>query len=74
MVPIASKMVGDTPCKAWTRQEYKTKMVRYSCLIPKTCDKVDVVDLVNATLQMHNVNSMKGVVICRTTYTQQTKW
>ena len=47
-------------------------MVRYSCLIPKTCDKVDVEDRVNAALQMHDISSMKGVVTFRTTYTQQT--
>ena len=72
MVPIASNMVGDNPCRAWTRQEYKTKVVRYSCLIPKTCDNVDMADLVNAALQMHDVNGMTGVVTCHITYTQKT--
>ena len=72
MVQIASNLVGDTSCKAWTRQEYKAKVVRYSCLIRKTCDEVDVEDLVNAALRMHDVSGMKGVVTCRTTYTQQT--
>ena len=69
MVPIASKMVGNISCKAWTEQEYKTKVVRYSCLIPKTCNEVDLEDLVNATLQMRNVYGLEGVVTCCTTYT-----
>ena len=66
-------MVGKIPCKAWTREEYMIKVVRYSCLIPKnSCDGVDVEDLVIATLLMHNVSNLDGVVSCRTTYTQKT--
>ena len=72
-VQITSLLIGKIPCKAWTREEYMIKVVRYSCLIPKnTCDSVDVEDLVNATLQMHSMTGMDSVVSCHTTYTQHT--
>ena len=34
-IPIACNLVGDISCKAWTSEEYKVKMIRYSCLILK---------------------------------------
>ena len=68
MLPAISKILE----KSCPRTITRPKWVRYSCLIPKTCDEVDVEDLVNAALQMHNIFGLKGVVTCRTTYTQQT--
>ena len=67
-IPIASKLVGEIPCKAWTREEYKVNRTRYSCLIPKNiCDGMNVEDLINSSLVMHGVNNMTGVHTCRTT-------
>ena len=37
-IPIAALQVGDTPCKAWSWEEYEVPKIRCSCLIPiDTC-------------------------------------
>ena len=67
MVPIASKSIGNITCKAWTRQEYKTPVVKYSCLIPVSCEDVTVEEVIYSALLMHNI-SKAGVKTCHSTF------
>ena len=48
-IPIAALQVGDTPCKAWSWEEYKVPKIRYSCLIPiDTCKGLEVRKLIQS--------------------------
>ena len=67
-IPIAALEVSNTPCKAWTWEEYEIPKIRYSFLIPfDTCNGVEAKDLIQTTLVNNNL-SMNDVLTCRTSY------
>ena len=71
MVSQPDKTNSRGKSKAWTREEYMIKSIRYSCLIPKnSCEGVDVEDLIKVTLHLHGIKNMAGVISCCTTYAQ----
>ena len=67
-IPIAALEVSETPCKAWTWEEYEIPKIRYSFLIPfDTCNGLEAMDLIHATLANNNL-SMSDMLTCRTSY------
>ena len=71
-IPIAALEVSETPCKAWTWEEYEIPKIRYSFLIPfDTCNGLEASDLIHATLVNNNL-SMSDVLTCRTSYAKLT--
>ena len=72
MVPIASKSIGNIVCKALTRQEYKTPLVKYLCLIPISCKDMSVENVITSALLMHSVPKT-GVKGCRSTFCKTDK-